>query len=83
MAGELKPSAHLKPIGDLNMSDKTINVYYWAASDWTVDRGEADLQAELEAAPYRTALLPVGATHREISDAIRYLLAGRITANEP
>lgn len=66
---------------------KTIEVYFWTPSDWTTDKGEADLQAELEAVPYRTALLPAGATHREISGAIRDLLtgqrAGKITANEP
>ena len=80
-----KPSAALNKSGGLNMTGKfkTIEVYYWTQSDWTIDRDEADLQAELEAVPYRTALLPACATHREISDVIRSLLAGRITANEP
>ena len=69
------------------MSDKTINVYYWAASDWTTNKSEADLQQELEGVGYNTVTLPADATHAEVSDAIRDLLtgqrAGRITANEP
>ena len=62
---------------------KTIEVYYWTSSDWTTNKSEADLQQELEGVGYNTALLPACATHREISDVIRSLLAERITANEP
>lgn len=65
------------------MSDKTINVYYWTASDWTADKIEADLQAELDEIGYSTVTLPADATFAEISGVIRSLLAGRITANEP
>ena len=62
---------------------KTIEVYYWTSSDWTTNKSEADLQQELEGVGYNTVTLPAGATHREISDVIRSLLAERITANEP
>lgn len=66
---------------------KTIEVYYWTPADWTIDKGEADLQAELEETGYSTALLPADATHSYISGTIRDLLAGQraglITANEP
>lgn len=62
---------------------KTIEVYYWTPSDWTTDKSEADLQAELDEIGYSTVTLPADATHAEVSDTIRGLLAGRITANEP
>ncbi|MEB4589357.1 hypothetical protein VSS37_00035 [Candidatus Thiothrix sp. Deng01] len=61
---------------------KTIEVYYWTPSDWTTDKSEADLQAELDEIGYSTATVPADVTHTEISALIRGLRAGRITANE-
>lgn len=53
---------------------KTIEVYYWIPSDWTTDKSEADLQAELEGEPYSTTTVGADATHAEISDWIRVLM---------